>query len=30
MEVIDALTELESYNEVYGNEIHTSNEEEGQ
>ena len=29
MEVIDALTESESYNEVYGNDIHTSNEEEG-
>ena len=29
MEIIDALTESESYNEVYDNEIHESNEEEG-
>ena len=30
MEIVDAMTESESYNEIYGNEIHSSNEEEGQ
>ncbi len=30
METIDALTESEAYADVYGNDIHESNEEEGQ